>query len=82
MNQKKAFYIIPEIDETQGSISIDPKDIKSFQRDFEKKKTQLVDKKFFNLPDKDEIKPVFYIKDGERLYLDLHQDFACFMIIV
>ena len=68
MNQKKAFYIIPEIDETQGSISIDPKDIKSFQRDFEKKKTQLVDKKFFNLPDKDEIKPVFYIKDGERLY--------------
>ena len=71
MNEKKAFYIIPKMDENQESIKINPKDVKSFQRDFESRKTQLVKgaEDFFNLPkEKNEIKPVFYIEYGGKWY--------------
>lgn len=69
MNEKKAIYIIPEIDR-EKYICLNEKDIDAYKRDFEGKKTQLGDNaEFYKLPEEgDEIKPVFYIELGGRLY--------------
>ena len=70
MQEKKVLYIIPEIDRDQKAIEIsnDDPDIKAFKIDYEHKKNQLKQpKSFWNLPQKGEIKPVFYIQ-LERLY--------------
>ncbi|MCR5624797.1 MAG: TIGR03986 family CRISPR-associated RAMP protein [Lachnospiraceae bacterium] len=68
MNEKKVLYVIPKrIEET---IEIPEEDVISFRIDFEKKKNGLKQYKnvdFFNLPEDDEIKPVFYIQ-LDRLY--------------
>lgn len=71
MNEKKALYIIPEIDETKDVINIDEQDLASFKIDYEKKKNTLKRTKnmdYFNLPQDDKIKPVFYIRLDGRLY--------------
>ena len=51
MNQKKAFYVIPEMAELPVSewIPIAPQDIDSFKRDFEGRKNQLTVATGFNL---------------------------------
>lgn len=73
MNEKKAVYIIPEINEEGDKIRISREDIDSYKRDYEGKKNQIetIDKNFFLLPEDGETKPVFYIEytgnteDGE-----------------
>lgn len=74
MSQKKALYIVPEIDENKPVITIHEDDEKAFRVDFKKKENTLKRFKnvsFFNLPEgKEEKKPVFYIFNTEdrRLY--------------
>ena len=72
MNEKKAIYIIPEIDRTKESIQIPDKDVKAFQIDLNKRKNTLKTfggKEFFDLPQEEgKIKPIFYIELGGKLY--------------
>lgn len=72
MNEKKAVYIIPEIDESKETIEISSKDIESFKIDLKKKENVLNNfkgKEFFYLPEKDgEMKPVFYFEQNHRLF--------------
>ncbi|MCD7715314.1 MAG: TIGR03986 family CRISPR-associated RAMP protein [Lachnospiraceae bacterium] len=76
MNEKKAFYVIPEIDEDH-EVSVSDEQIKeavrAFQIDYNRRKNGLKDKKgkfieFFDLPHDGETRPVFYIELGGRLY--------------
>ena len=76
MNDKKAFYIIPEKADESERFPISSTDVDSFKRDYEGRKNQfsaavgngnrkdLVEeaKRFFALPEEGETKPVFYIK--------------------
>jgi CRISPR-associated protein (TIGR03986 family) len=74
MSEKKAIYIIPEIDEGGDIIPIPPNKIDYFKRDYEGRKNQVEAmekgaKGFFSLPQNGETKPVFYIQlGGEKLY--------------
>ena len=71
MNDKKAVYIIPEIDETKEKIIISPKDVEAFKVDIEKRKNTLKQfggRDFFDLPAEGETKPVFYIRLDGKLY--------------
>ncbi len=75
MSQKKALYIVPEIDENKPKIAIHEDDEKAFRVDFKKKENTLKRFKnvsFFKLPEEEEKKPkpVFYIYNEEdsRLY--------------
>ena len=72
MNEKKAIYIIPQIDETKETIEIPEKDIRAFKIDIEKRANKLKNfggREFFDLPKEGEIKPVFYIQsEDKRLY--------------
>lgn len=71
MNEKKAVYIIPEIDRNKKAIDIPSKDIEAFKIDIEKRKNTLKQfggRPFFDLPKDGEIKPVFYVELGGRLY--------------
>ncbi len=76
MNEKKAFYVIPEIDEDH-EVDVSDKQmreaVKAFQIDYNRKKNGLKDNngnfnKFFELPEDGETRPVFYIELGGRLY--------------
>lgn len=72
MNNKKAIYIIPEIDNTKEPIEIPEKDVKAFQIDLKKRENTLKrfgGKEFFDLPQKEgEIKPIFYVELKGRFY--------------
>ena len=78
MTEKKAVYIIPEIDTEKEAVPISEEEKKlfensilSFKIDFKKKENTLKQSNnpdFFNLPKEGEIKPVFYIRLGGRLY--------------
>lgn len=71
MNEKKAVYIIPEIDETKERITIPEEDIRAFKIDLKKKENTLKQfggKKYFDLPEEGEMRPVFYIMLDGRLY--------------
>lgn len=71
MNEKKAVYIIPEIDQKKQPVDIPPKDIEAFKIDIEKRKNTLKQfggREFFDLPKEGEIKPVFYVELNGRLY--------------
>lgn len=72
MNDKKALYVIPEIDEKKPPIEISAGDVNSFKVDFENKKNTLKRFKntaFFNLPSQNnEFKPVFYVELDGKLY--------------
>lgn len=73
MQEKKAVYVIPEMDESKEWISVPSQDIDNFQRDYEGRKKQAETmegekKGFFNLPQNGETKPVFYIQHGKNLY--------------
>lgn len=71
MNEKKAVYIIPQIDREKECIPIDEKDVRAFRIDLKKKENTLKQfggKKYFDLPAEGEMRPVFYIQLGGRLY--------------
>lgn len=72
MNDKKALYVIPEIDMDKAPIEVSASDINSFKVDFENKKNTLKRFKsveFFNLPNQNnEFKPVFYVELSGKLY--------------
>lgn len=69
MQEKKAKYIIPRINKEKDYIAIPKEDVEAFQIDYNRKKNTLRgNKKFYALPEADEIKPVFYIYLGGRLY--------------
>ena len=71
MNEKKAVYIIPQIDKSKESIPISEEDIRAFRIDLKKKENtlnQFGGKKHFDLPKEGEMRPVFYIQLGKRLY--------------
>ena len=68
MNEKKSKYIIPKMDQSKEHIQISKADVDAFQIDYNKKKNTLRNnKKYYNLPENGEIKPVFYIQLN-RLY--------------
>ncbi|MBQ8639960.1 MAG: TIGR03986 family CRISPR-associated RAMP protein [Lachnospiraceae bacterium] len=68
MNEKKAIYLIPSMDET-SFYPISPSDVDAYKRDFEGKKNQLgKNADFYALPENGEVKPVFYIELDGRLY--------------
>lgn len=72
MNKKKIVYIIPEMQEDEGT-EIDPKDIQAYKQDYEWKKNQLHGTRlkddalkqkardFFALPKEGECRPAFFI---------------------
>ncbi len=71
MQQKKALYIIPEVDRDADYIEISDKDIQTFKIDYEKKKNNQNIKQsngYFNLPESGKMRPVFYITIGSKLY--------------
>lgn len=70
IREKKVIYVIPQIDEKGECIPISPGDIDSYQRDYEGKKNQIGARNlpFYSLPQEGEVKPVFYIRLGGRLY--------------
>ncbi len=70
MQEKKAFYVIPEADRGKSPIPVPDRDIDDFRRDYEGRKNQVeaMDKTFFQLPQEGELKPVFYITLGKKLY--------------
>lgn len=83
MNEKKAVYLIPKADPLKKAIQVSSEDVRAFQIDYKRKENGLVPhsgegptdaksvaeyKAFFNLPQKGETKPVFYIEDGGHLY--------------
>ena len=71
MHNKKAVYVIPEIDSSKEPITVSEDDIRSFQIDYNKRENTLNDKKaipnFFKLPETGK-KPVFYFQDGGHTY--------------
>ena len=70
IRQKKVIFIIPDIDWKNPVRTLSKEEIQVFQRDFEKRKTQIKNPPFFNLPMKDgKEKPVFYTKDQEINYV-------------
>ncbi|MBQ9887295.1 MAG: TIGR03986 family CRISPR-associated RAMP protein [Lachnospiraceae bacterium] len=70
MNDKKAVYIIPKINKEKERIEIPDKDVAAFKTDIEKRSNTLKQfggREFFDLPERGETKPVFYI-ELDRLY--------------
>lgn len=69
MREKKTIFIIPDIDWKKQVMKLSKEEIQSFQRDFEKRKTQIKNNPFFNLPIKEgKEKPVFYVQYKKRNY--------------
>lgn len=71
MNQKKAVYIIPQIDKRKEPIEIPERDVRAFRIDINKRESTLArfgGRKHFDLPEEGEIKPIFYIQLDGRLY--------------
>lgn len=71
MNEKKALYVIDEIDRDNLVIEISALDVESYNIDLNAKETIFKGNKtydFYKLPDRGETRPVFYISLGGRLY--------------
>lgn len=68
IQMKKAIYIIPEVDRSKEVIPIPEEDIRAFEVDYKKRENGLKPKEFFALPKNGEVKPIFYIQLGRRLY--------------
>lgn len=71
MNEKKAVYIIPEIDMKKESIEISKKDAETFKIDINKRENSLKQfggREFFDLPAEGKMRPIFFIQRGSRLY--------------
>jgi len=64
MQEKKAQYIIPAVDHDAGKkVEIQPKDLRAYEIDYEKKKKALGEKQasFFALPEEGKMRPCFYV---------------------
>lgn len=64
MNEKKAVYIIPEMKRDAVSIAVQEEDARAFRIDLSKRENTLKrfgGKTFFDLPARNECKPVFFI---------------------
>lgn len=71
MNEKKAVYIIPEIDRQKESIPIPEDDVRAFRIDLKKKENSLKQfggREYFDLPEEGGMRPIFYIKLDGKLY--------------
>lgn len=71
MEEKKAVYIIPDIDKRKECIPIPEEDIRAFRIDLKKKESTLKQfggKEYFDLPEEGKMRPVFYIQMDGRLY--------------
>lgn len=72
MNEKKAIYIIPEIDKTKVPIEIPEKDVHAFQADYNKKKSQLSkkekEKKTNDVTEKKQEKPINDVTIEEKFF--------------
>ena len=77
MNEHKAVYIIParkktyDESETVFPIKVRPEDIEAFRTDLKNRETTLKQfggREHFDLPEEGKTRPVFYIREGERLY--------------
>lgn len=71
MNEKKAVYIIPQIDRNKERIVIPEEDVRAFRIDLKKKENTLKrfgGKQYFDLPEEGKMRPVFYIRLDGRLY--------------
>lgn len=71
MNDKKAKYIVPELNTKKPCIQIPKDDVDSFKIDYNHRVNTFRNdetKRFFNLPEKKECKPVFYIELGGKIY--------------
>ncbi|MCI9101289.1 MAG: TIGR03986 family CRISPR-associated RAMP protein [Lachnospiraceae bacterium] len=71
MNRKKAVYIIPQIDKNKTAVEIPERDVRAFLIDMKKKENTLRrfgGRKYFDLPEAGETKPIFYIQLDGRLY--------------
>ena len=71
MKEKKALYLIPEIDVNTIIVEIPDKDIEAFQIDLNRRETSLKHVggvEWFGLPKDDKPWPVFYILLGGRVY--------------
>lgn len=81
MEEKKALYIIPKINEQKDRIEIQEQDVKAYQVDYRKRESTLVSrveesnlkkklsqkiKAFFDLPEEGEKKPIFYIEPNKN----------------
>ncbi len=71
MNEKKAVYIVPWIDQNKDVIPIPEEDVRAFRIDLKKKENTLKQfggRKYFDLPKEGQKRPVFYIQLDGRLY--------------
>lgn len=68
MDEKKAVYIIPKIDERKPKKMISDADLKAFQIDINRRENALECREWFDLPKEGQMKPIFYIELGNRLY--------------
>lgn len=71
MKDKKAKYIVPKLNTTKPYIPIPKDDVDSFKIDYNHRVNTFSNdetKRFFNLPDEEEIKPVFYIELDGKIY--------------
>lgn len=72
MNEKKAVYVIPEMQKGTACIEVPEEDVRAFRIDLSKRENTLKCKEFFDLPDRGECKPVFFIQlnkaQKKRLY--------------
>lgn len=69
MREKKAIYIIPEIDRTKDPIPVSKELIDAYKIDLKGKETIIKENlEFFSLPEEGEEKPVFFIELEKRLY--------------
>lgn len=75
MNEKKAVYIIPEMEKDAARKGVLEDDVRAFRIDLSKRENTLKrfgGKAFFDLPDRGECKPVFFIQlkkaQKKRLY--------------
>lgn len=70
ISEKKAVYIVPEMDLEAERIAIPGEDVSSYLRDYRNKENQINkdDREFYMLPENGKIKPVFYIWNEGKLY--------------
>lgn len=75
MNEKKAVYVIPEMQKGTACIEVPEEDVRAFRIDLSKRENTLKrfgGKTFFDLPGRGECKPVFFIQlkkaQKKRLY--------------
>lgn len=69
VEEKKAVYILPQVD-IKSAKPISKEDLAIFKADYQKKENTLGEEKdFFNLPEDEKLKPVFYLEHDGHTYI-------------